>query len=82
MDGWSRAYRACQNCGTTRRAHVSKAYCGLCIRQMRAIWNAELWNRRRRDTLKACRHPDLAIRTPGLDSRRIRWMRKRSSAFV
>jgi hypothetical protein len=52
MDGWSRAFRACQNCRTTRRSHVAKGYCGLCLRQMRAILVAQQWDRRRRETLK------------------------------
>jgi hypothetical protein len=58
---WSRNYSACQNCGTTRRRHTAKGYCGLCVHPMRAIAIAKEWDRNRRASLKGIHRSGLQI---------------------
>jgi hypothetical protein len=41
---WSRNFRACRNCGGTKRRHAAQGYCGACYRLARKLNTISRWD--------------------------------------
>ena len=44
MKQWAKAYRHCENCKTTRRAHRAHGYCTRCSPLIRQLESTRKWN--------------------------------------